>query len=233
MKKRRNFQFVLLAGIVLSLAGILLAQTAPGKSFVVNGKTAGATVREIDGHSYIDIESLARVTNGTITIEPNRIVLTIPTTNSPVVTTAAAPTPEVIQASLGISRDFARAAISELAEMREWRGAVGAMITYGLAAGTATAQDYHARVQEGLGQATVAATTDSDRNALQLLKNESDNLTAWAAQVLADRQRLNGARTVDPNSLANDPALAKITSCGRFLNTMIVSGAFADDSNCH
>src|SRR5580704_15011888 len=144
MRKHRDFQFVLFAGIVLSVAGILLAQTAPGKSFVVNGKTAGATVREIDGHSYIDIESLARVTNGTITIEPNRIVLTIPTASSAVVTAAAAP--EVIQASLGISRDFARAAISELAEMREWRGAVGAMITYGLAAGTATAQDYHARV---------------------------------------------------------------------------------------
>jgi hypothetical protein len=107
------------------------------------------------------------------------------------------------------------------------------MITYGLAAGSATAQDYHAICEEDLGQATVVAVTDSDRSALQLLKNEFDNLTAWANQILAERKALNGARTIDPNSSQNDAALTKITNCGRFLNSMIVSGAFADDSNCH
>jgi len=107
------------------------------------------------------------------------------------------------------------------------------MITYGLAAGSATAQDYHAICEAGLSQATVVATTNEDLNAAQLLKGEFDTLAAWAAQVLADRKALNGARTIDPNSMANDPVLAKITSCGRFLNSMIVSGAYADDVSCH
>jgi hypothetical protein len=107
------------------------------------------------------------------------------------------------------------------------------MITYGLAAGSATAQDYHSICEEGLSQATVVATTNSDISALQLLKSEYENLAAWANQVLVDRKALNGARTIDPNSMQNDPALTKITNCGRFLNTMIVSGAFADDASCH
>ncbi len=237
MSKHRNFRFlssrkaVLLSGIILSLAGVILAQTAANKTLVVNGTSAGAAVREIDGHTYIEIEALARATNGVVTIEPTRVLLSIPSATSAAVTTAAAA--QAARPSAGLSVEFKRAAISELSEMREWRGAVGAMITYGLAAGSATAQDYHAICESGLSQATVVATTNEDLNAVQLLKDEFDTLTAWAAQVLADRKALNGSRTIDPNSMANDPVLTKITACGRFLNSMIVSGAYADDTSCH
>jgi hypothetical protein len=237
MSERRNFKFVVTcgivfsAGIILSLAGVILAQTAANKTLVVNGTSAGAAVREIDGHTYIEIEALARVTNGVVTIEPTRVLLSIPAASLAAVTTAAVP--QAARPAAGLSVEFKRAAISELSEMREWRGAVGAMITYGLAAGSATAQDYHAICEAGLSQATVVATTNEDLNAVQLLKGEFDTLSAWAAQVVADRKALNGARTIDPNSMANDPVLAKITSCGRFLNTMIVSGAYADDVSCH
>lgn len=235
MNGRRDYKLmlssgaVLLSGLILSLAGVILAQSAPEKTLIVNGKSAGA-VREIDGHTYIEIEALARATNGAVTIEPNRVLLTLPVGNSGAAVTTAS---QATRPAPGLSTEFMRAAISELAEMREWRGAVGAMITYGLAAGSATAQDYHAICEEGISQATVVATTESDRSALQLLKNEFDNLTAWANQILAERKALNGARTIDPNSMQNDVALTKITNCGRFLNAMIVSGAFADDSSCH
>ncbi|HEY4838295.1 MAG TPA: hypothetical protein VIH72_06800 [Candidatus Acidoferrales bacterium] len=232
---KKNLKVVLLSGIILLLAGVILAQTAANKTLVVNGTSAGAAVREIDGHTYIEIEALARVTNGVVTIEPTRVLLSIPSAASLVnagaaVTTAA---PVAARPAVGLSVEFKRAAISELSEMREWRGAIGAMITYGLAAGGATAQDYHAICESGLSQATVVATTNDDLNAVQLLKGEFDTLTAWAAQVVADRKALNGARTIDPNSMANDPVLTKITACGRFLNSMIVSGAYADDASCH
>jgi hypothetical protein len=232
MRKRPNIRIVLLVGIVLSLAGVILAQTATAnKSFIVNGNSAGAVVREIEGHTYVELEALARATNGVVTIEPTRVLLSIPVVApNAAVTTATAST---VPAGRGLSTEFKRAAIAELAEMREWRGAVGAMITYGLAAGSATAQDYHSICEEGLSQASVVATNDSDRSALQLLKAEYDNLSAWAAQVMADRKALNASRTTDPNSMANDPALTKITACGRFLNSMIVNGVYGDDSSCH
>lgn len=231
MHKNRNVQIVLFTGIVLSLAGVIVAQTvAANKTLVVNGNSAGAVVREIDGHTYVEIEALARATNGVVTIESTRVLLSIPVAAPSVATTSTAST---APAGRGLSTEFKRAAIAELSEMREWRGAVGAMITYGLAARSATAQDYHSICEEGLSQASIVATNDSDRSALQLLKAEYDNLSAWAAQVIADRKSLNASRTIDPNSMANDPVLTKITACGRFLNSMIVNGAYGDDSSCH
>src|SRR5467141_1022446 len=250
MSKHGNFRFFLPLGFFLALAGVLFAQTAPNKILVVNGKSAGPAVRQIDGRSYVDIETLAQITNGVVTIERHRIVLTIPASDSGA-TASNAPANAVpaeagaapdsaapadappAQRPQGLSRDFASAAIAALAEMREMRGAVRAMITYGLAVSDTWTQDDQGRVMTGLRQAEVAASTDADLNALQLLQNEADQLASWADEVFAARQVLNGAKTVDPDALRNDPALAKIRSCGQFLNAMLVSGSFADDPSCH
>jgi len=252
INKHGNFRFFLPLGFVLALAGVLFAQSTPNKNkiLVVNGKSAGPAVRQIDGRSYVDIQTLAEVTNGVVTIERHRIVLTIPASDSgatasaapadaaPVATdpadASAAPARTApTQPPQGLSRDFASAAIAALAEMREMRGAVRTMVTYGLAVSDTWAQDDQGRVMTGLRQAQVAATTEDDLHALQLLENEAAKLASWADSVFAARQALNGAMTVDPNALQNDPALAKIRGCGQFLNAMLVSGAFADDPSCH
>ena len=78
-----------------------------------------------------------------------------------------------------------------------------------------------------------AASTDADKNALQLLRNEADMITAWANQVEADRQQLNAEKVVDPNALKDDPTLAKIQKCSQFLNSMVLSGTYNDDPSCH
>jgi hypothetical protein len=252
MNKYGNFRFFLPLGFVLALAGVLFAQSTPTKNkiLVVNGKNAGPVVRQIDGRSYVDIETLAQVTNGVVTIERHRIVVTIPASGSgstasaapasaalanaaPADAGAAPASAAPVQPPQGLSRDFASAAIAALAEMREMRGAIRAMITYGLAVSDTWAQDDHGRVMTSIRQAEVAAITEDDLHALQLLESEADKLASWEDSVFAARQALNGATTVDPNALQNDPALAKIRSCGQFLNAMLVSGAFADDPSCH
>jgi hypothetical protein len=262
MNKHGNFRFFLPLGFVLALAGILFAQSTPTKNkiLVVNGKNAGPVVRQIDGRSYVDIETLAQVTNGAVTIERHRIVVTIPASDSGSTASAApasAAPPNAAPANAGpddvgaadagaapasaapaqppqgLSRGFASAAIAALAEMREMRGAVRAMITYGLAVSDTWAQEDQGRVMTAIRQAEVAATTEDDLHALQLLENEADKLVSWEDSVFASRQALNGATTVDPNALQNDPALAKIRSCGQFLNAMLVSGVFADNPSCH
>jgi hypothetical protein len=245
MRANRNLKMVLssgialLTGIVLAFAGVILAQSRPDKILLVNGKSAGAVVRDIEGHTYIEIEALARATNGIVTIEPTRVLLTIPVGSS-VISTAAGVSNNTVPANVpagpakrDISPDFRRAAIAELSDIREWRGAVGAMVTYGLAASDVTANDYHDRCEDGLNEASVAVTTESDAHALELLKREFENMNAWANQILAERKKLNGARTVTANSLQKDSALQTITACGRFLNSMIVSGDFSDDGSCH
>ncbi|MGB6429375.1 MAG: hypothetical protein WBF06_02235 [Candidatus Acidiferrales bacterium] len=230
MNRVRKFQIAAIAGIALALAGVLLAQSGAGKQLVVNGKTTNAAVLQMDGHSYVDIDALAQIMDGSVTIGANQVVLTIPSANS---NSGASPSAEPApQAAPGLSRNFASAAISAVAEMREWTGAIGTMVTYGMAANPAWAQSYHDEVQTSLSQAAVAASTEADRDALRLLNNQFTQLAAWASGVIAERQSLNAARTMDPNALQNDAALAKITACGRFLNSMLVSGSFADNSTC-
>jgi hypothetical protein len=235
MKSHFSLRFVLTLTMCLVPGGADLGQVNPPaeKAVVVNGKTVVATgVRQIDGHAYVDIEALAQAINGVVTIEPSRVVLTIPV-SAPAAITGPPTTVAVTQLPQGLSKDFSREAIAEVAEMREWRGAVGTMVTYGLAVSGSWTQDYHDRVDEGLREATVAASTDDDRSAAQLLKNEFDALAAWSTDIITARQNLNAAKTIDPNALQNDPALAKITACSRFLNGMLVSGVFSDDGSCH
>jgi hypothetical protein len=224
MNRIRDHKYVAVFGIILSLAGVLLAQSTRDKILVVNGKTAGTPVVQIDGRYYMDIETVAQITNGLVTVEPDRIILTMRAPNSSI------PPP---QAPEGLSKEFARAGIAELAEMREWRGAIGAVLTYNVPFVGTWPQDYHDRVEGSLMQVAVAASTASDRDALQLLRNEFANLADWASSVVATRQALNATKTVDPNVMQNDRALAKLSDCSSFLSGMFVSGMFADSPSCH
>jgi hypothetical protein len=306
MKNLRNFRFLIWLGFVLALAGTLSAQTASDKVLVVNGKTVDSGLIQIGGRSYVDVEAIAQVTNGSFVVDPHRVVLNIPAGNAPAATVAAATAPAAAAraaapatagvatapdtvvsvpanaapaaqtaadrataevtapnggapvsasaaaaanqvaepaaeaatpapASLpkGISRQFASVSVATLADMREWRGAISAMINHGLAVSDAWAAGYRDQVQADLSQAEVAANTDDDHNALQLLRNEESNLESWWNTVIGQRQDLNGASTIDPDALRNDPMLAKIRSCSQFLNTMLVSGAYTDNSACH
>jgi len=230
MKSHGKIRYAFLLGIALACAGMLFAQNTSERSLLVNGKSVG-TVVQIGGRLYVTLETVAQIMNGSVTIEPNRILLTTTAPEAarslePGSNTAASPTS-------GLSREFARAAISELAEMREWRGAIGAILTYGAPVVGTWPQDYHDRVGASLNQVVVAAVTKSDQDALQLLKNDFDNLTQWANGVVATRNSLNATKTVNPNAMQNDPVLAKITDCSRFLSSMFVSGSFADNSSCH
>ena len=224
MNRLSRLHYVVLLGFILSIAAVLLAQRTPNKTLVVNGKTTSAAIMQIDGRSYVDIETLAQIMNGIVTVEPNRIFLTIPVSNP-----GAAPPP----APEGFSKNFAVAAITELAEMREWRGAIGIILTYGVPVVGTWPQDYRNRAEADLMQAAVAASTDSDQDALKLLRNEFANLAQWASDVVATRQALNATKTVNPDIMQNDPALAKISDCSRFLGAMLVSGVFADNPSCH
>jgi len=226
MNRRRNLKYVVLLGIVLSLAGVLWAQRGPDKVLVVNGKTIESPVLQIDGHSYVNIETLAQITNGVIAVQPDRIVLTI----RPEASSAAPPPPPPPE---GLSKEFAREAIAVLAEMREWRGAIGTTRSYNVPFTGTWPQDYHDHMESSLQHVAIAASTDSDHDALQLLGNDFENLSNWASEVIAERQALNATKTVDPNMMQNDQALAKISSCSSFLSSMLVSGEFADSPSCH
>ena len=212
----------------LMLMGAGFAQNAPEKkTLVVNGRTAEGAVVQIDGHSYVDIDTLARIMNAAVSSEPGRIILTVPAAEAGAKPERAAP---------GLSKDFARAGIAQLAEMWEWKGAIASAIRSGVAGGNWLApwlRDHRVRAEGSLSQTALAAKTESDQKALQLLKNELANLVEWDSKTQATIHSLNGEQTVNPAVAQNDPLLAKISECGNFLNAMLVTGEFADSSSCH
>jgi hypothetical protein len=210
------------------LAGAAFAQNAPTKrALVVNGRTADAAVVQIDGHSYVDVDTFARMINAAVKFEPGRIILTVPATEGGAKPERTAP---------GLSKDFSKAGISQLAEMREWKAAIASVIRSGVAEGNwlvPLLHDHRVRAEASLGQTSLAAKTDSDQRALQLLRNENTNLGEWDNTTQASVHSLNAEKSINPAAAQNDPLLAKITECGNFLNAMLVDGEFADSPSCH
>jgi hypothetical protein len=235
MGNRSGIWYFLSFAFILLFAGLLLAQNAPDRPLIVNGKSAGMAV-QMGTHAFVDVETIAQATNGTVTIEPDRIVLTIPAPGSSAVPTPGssaglAPLPPALPP--GLTRNFASQAIAELAEMREWRGAVGTILSYGVPVVGTWPQDYHDRVESDLERVALATSTAADEEAMQLLRNEFSNLERWANDVVSARQSLNATNSVRPDAMQSDSTLTKISDCSRFLSSMLVSGQFADDQSCH
>jgi len=236
-------------GLILSVSETV-AQDTPSRTLIVNGQTLDAGVILVEGRSYVDIEGLAEGMGGSVTFEANQISLTIPgpppsaalqnpppspapQTPPPSAAPQTPPSSTVPQTPEGMSKDFQKIAVFTLAEMREWKGAIGSVVTSGIPVVGTWSQDYHDRGEADLMQAALAASTEPDRQALQLLQQQFTRLTEWADTVLGEREALNADRTIDPNSLQKDQSLAKISQCGQFLSSMIVSGTFSNDSSCY
>jgi hypothetical protein len=236
-------------GLILSVSETV-AQDTPTRTLIVNGQMLDAGVVLVQGRSYVDIEGLAEGMGGSVTFEANQISLTIPgpPPSEAAQTPPASEAPQTPPASEapqtpppstapqtpeGMSKDFQKIAVFTLAEMREWKGAISTVVTSGIPVVGTWSQDYHDRGEADLMQAALAASTEPDRQALQLLQQQLTRLSEWADTVLGEREALNADRTIDPNSLQKDQSLAKISKCGQFLSSMIVSGTFSDDSSCY
>ena len=90
--------------------------------------------------------------------------------------------------------------------------------------------DYRAQAAKNLHLTLIAATTNSDRNALQLLNKEFDHMQELGNKILTARKKLN---YITPGSVKNDPLDQKILNCARSLAAMAASGEFQDNGSCH
>ncbi len=221
MEKYLNLRFAGIVVVFSILAASLLAQQP--RILMVNGKNAGPAILQSRRRTYVDVEILAHVLNGSVTLQPDRVILTIPGAN---VGDANTPEPETM------SREFASTALADVALMREWKVAIETMISLQLLATGTYFQDFQDRAEEGLRQARVAASTAPDHQSYQLLQNEFSNLAKWAGNAIATRQALNATRTMSTDVLNNDVDLQKISDCGKYLGTMLVSLNFTDIPTC-
>jgi hypothetical protein len=91
-----------------------------------------------------------------------------------------------------LSKDFASAAIATLAEMKEWKGVFGTIVTFGLAVDGSWAQIYHETCTDEPGASHYRRVNQFRLNALQLLSTQFANLAKRENVVVAERQNHNG-----------------------------------------
>lgn len=90
------------------------------------------------------------------------------------------------------------------------------------------------RAADSVALASAAASTDSDRRGLELLRNEFNNVQAWSEKFIEARTSLSATNlTISEGALNNDEEAQKIIRCGQFLAQMFADGTFQDDAACH
>ena len=180
---------------------------------------------------FVDVQDLARITKGSLSFEEERIILTLAPND------ASEPARDTATKS-GFSPAFMRAAIEAMASIREWGGMLQVIVQNGYPVGKAmagnTIRAYQGRAADSVALASAAASTDDDHRGLELLRNEFNNVQAWAESFVDARNSLSAADlSTSENPLKDDESAQKIIRCGQFLAQMFAGGTFQDDAACH
>jgi hypothetical protein len=231
MRTRRSLAPLVLT-MILVVPLLALCQAAQqNRILVVNGQLGQVTVVQMNGRSYVDLETLARVANGSLSFSGNQITLTLPSSANapPAAPASTSATSAPAPANPGFSKAFLKAGIEAMSLVREWHSALANAIQNGFPLAESWLSGYRIQAQAGLRLASVAASTDSDQSAAQLLNNEFENMKTLSSNYVAARQSLD---YIAPDALANDALNQKIVNCGHSLAAMAASGQFADDGSC-
>jgi hypothetical protein len=219
---------LLILVVFLIVPGLALSQaTQQSQTLSVNGQPGQVKVIQVDGRSYVDLEALARVANGSLSFNGNQITLTLPGsgTSSP----AASSQPSA-PATPGFSKGFMRAGIEEMSVIREWRSGMINSIQNNYPITESWVANFRGQASTNLRLAFVAISTESDRNAYELLSNELENMKKLSDQLLAARKSMT---YVSADDLQNDPLNQGILACARSLASMAATGQFVDGGTCH
>ncbi|MGB2589833.1 MAG: hypothetical protein WBG02_10650 [Candidatus Acidiferrum sp.] len=227
MRKGSFGGWAILAGILAGFAAapkLALSQSADdGKTLSISGQSGETPILRFKGKSYVEVEALARLTHGTLSFNGNQTILALPGNTANARARTAANAPE-------FSKEFLKASIEEMAVIREWRIAVTDAVQKGFPVTDDWIAAYRGQAVTNLHLASVAALTDSDRKAYQLLANEFDNMKKLSDRFVA----ANAARNyTPPDSLSSDALDQKILGCAQSIASMAANGQFLDDGSCH
>lgn len=218
----KSHMFVALL-LVVEPAG---AQTPPQSStLTIKGHPGKAPLIQLDGKSYVEVEALARLANGSITFKGKEITLALPAPLPGAESQTAVP-----PAKRGYSREFLRAVIEETAVIREWRIAIVNAIQYSYPVTEEWIGAYRRAAESKLELVSAALITDADREGLLLLRNVFGKMQQFSDKYLAMHKSMT---YVAPDSLANDPLDSQILGCARSLASLSVGGQFQDVAVCH
>lgn len=225
---RRLIRSILMMFLVFVLLKCAHAQPKQGSVLVIHGQAGQAPIVQLNGRDYVDLQSLAEMTNSSLSFKANRVVMTLPSSNPP------QPEPVAAPSASGLSSDFMKAGIETIALMREWASPLAYAIQNNYQVTEEWVAGYRENAANQLRLASGAASTDADRSALQLLTNEFQFVRQWSDNLVAAKRSMDTAKyAMSPAALRNEPLSQKIITCGHFLAAMLGSSSFQDDSSCH
>ncbi|HEV2619425.1 MAG TPA: hypothetical protein VGU23_05745 [Acidobacteriaceae bacterium] len=216
--------FFSFAGALWTLNPALAQTTQRALTLTVAGQPDQAPLLRINGKSYIDIESLARVLHASVRFQGGQTILTLPGAASG--TAVAAPPAKPAQ----LSGAYLSAAIEALTQIREWRAALVNDVQNSLPIADSVMSPLRRTADSKLQLAIAAATTEQDQQAAALLRNEFNATAQLSDQFVAAHA---AATYISPDSLNANPQDQKITGCEQVLLAMASTKQFQDAAACH
>jgi hypothetical protein len=215
---------------LLILFGVGVSQSGHStRPLSINGHAGEVIVYQIDGKSYVDLESLVRIANGSMAFKGDQITLTFPAAGGASVEPSSVP-----DNNRGLSTPFMTASVQTLAVIKDWTNTLTYAAQRGVPGDGSRVVVFHDRAAQALHLAQVAATSDSDQDALRLLTNHFQTVSAWSDKLIGERKKMDTAKySVSEDALKKDETYQKIVGCNKFLSRMLPNGAFHDDSSCH
>lgn len=226
---RPHHSLLVLCVVVVGVCSACFAQSeVQHRTLVVNDHRGDAVVYRINGKSYVSLETIARIANGSLTTVGNEIHLTLVSPSG-----TAVPQAHAVETSK-MSDEFLRAAIEDLAVLNEWHSALADAIQQGVPGDGSRFSTYHDRATQGLSLATISASNPADQNALRLLQNHLSQVDNWTRKLIQERKSMNTANySLTPDALDSDSQYQQIKNCSKSLRTMLTSAKFDDVQSCH
>lgn len=206
--------------------GLTAAAQAPRQAgtLTIAGQPDQAPLVRINGKSYVDLESLARITHGTLQFEGSRAILALPgaSANANAATEPAKP-PRLTEGFLG-------AEIEALTQIREWHVSLVNAVNNSYPIADNWVGPIRRNAEAKLQLALAAATSDLDQRASELLRNEFTNMQQMSDQLL---QLHAQASVIPPDIFKNNTLDTKILGCEQALAEMAATKQFQDQAQCH
>jgi hypothetical protein len=192
-------------------------------TLTIAGHPGEAQILHLNGKSYVDIEALARLTQGSLSFNANQTTLTLPPSDAEA--QAAAP-----HAKAGFSTAFVQAGIEEMSMIREWRIAIVNAVLNNNSISVDWISAQHRQAEKYLALTSAAASTDDDHSANPLLSAEFNNMQKLSEAYLAMR---NQSAFISVDTFDNGPLEEQILTCARGFVSMTETHEFQDQAACH
>jgi len=215
----------MLAAIVLLPLLVLTLAAQQVTSLIINGQQGQAKVLQVQGANYVEVNGLARITGGSLSFNGNQIVLTLPGSAAD---SSAAPAPAA--STNGLSTEFLNAGIEAMSQVREWHAALKNAVEHSYPLGADWLGSFRAQAQQALRLAGVAASTDQDKKAFQLLTNGFNMMSKLSDKYLQMTANMN---YIASDAISNDPLDQRLVTCGHSLASMASTRQFVDDGSCN